>query len=213
MSFEKPVITHRTALCLHTHCSYSCLRHLQKLLSNSGLRHTTEADNINKKRHAFPSGRSQVTVTTTWLGMMWVRRDITRWEVRSCCRSTHRLPAADLRSSGAVVLTGLVPQRDSPAPDTPLGTLFSCHSCWQMALHRVIQLPWRVTGGSRAAGRGVGDSSLPGDCWVWGGIWGCNSFCDRELNWFNTGTNPKSSACQSTFSSKKVLSLTLLRKK
>lgn len=124
MSFEKPVITHRTALCLHTHCSYSCLRHLQKLLSNSGLRHTAEADNINKKRHAFPSGRSQVTVTTTGLGMMWVRRDITRWEVRSCCRSTHRLPAADLRSSGAVVLTGLVPQRDSPAPDAPLGTLF-----------------------------------------------------------------------------------------
>lgn len=152
MLFEKPVTTHRAAFCLHTHCSYYCLWYLQKSHSDSGLRDVAEADNKNKERQACPSGWSQVRVTTAGLCTVRGSKGITGRKVCSCHSSTRCLPAAGLRRSGKVVLIGLAPKRGSPAPDASWGTFSSSHSCWQMGLHRVIQLSWPAAGGSRSAG-------------------------------------------------------------
>lgn len=71
-----------------------------------GLRHTIQAGNTNRDVLFSPG-----TLRSEWplLGCAVLgRRSITGWEVCSCCRSTQCLPAADLPSSGTLVLTGLV---------------------------------------------------------------------------------------------------------
>lgn len=183
------------------------------------LRFRAEADNINKERYAFPFGRSQVRMTTAGLHVKLVRRDITRSKVCPCCRSTHHWAAADLLSSRMVALTRLT-QREVPLPQRLLRKHFFLvipvdRWVWSAYLNGHW---WQLWGSSRCVSSGAGMGAAVGaplrDWRAWGGIWGCNRFCDWELNWFNTGTNPKSSAvwkthsCQSTFSSKMKISLT-----
>lgn len=172
-------------------------------------------------------------VITARLLVMWGRADIAPWQVCSHCSSTRCLLAADLLSSWAGVLTGLAPERGSPAPDTSQETLFSRHLCWLMGLRRVMQISqtlmsqwwllvaaeWCPSSHLLQVLAQVHDGALLRSCCWYRKVWGSNNFLAGELNWFNAGTKSKSSAtwkphsCQSTFSSKIEVSLVLLGKK
>lgn len=117
----------------------------------------------------------------------------TLWQLCSHCNRTHFQLAADILSSRALVLTGLVPERGSPAPGTYWGTLFSRHSCQQMHAWDDASVP------NAALMVGIAADSCVAPRWchgcvmvpIWGigggggEVWGCNSFWNGELKWFN----------------------------
>lgn len=172
-------------------------------------------------------------VITAGLLVMWGRADIALCQVCSHCSSMLFLLAADLFSSVAGVLTGLVPERGSPAPDTSQRTLLSRHLCWQMGLCKVMQLSqmlllqwwllvaakWCPSSHLLQVLAQVRDGTLLRSCCRYRKVWGNNNFLAQEFSWFNAGTKSKSSAtwkphsCQSTFSSKIEASLVFLGKK